>query len=405
VIVDRVRIGELLRLERRPVQVDPSDEYIEVGIRSFGRGIFHKEPVRGSSLGSKRVFRIEPNDLVISNVFAWEGAVAVASKDEIGKIGSHRFMTFVPADDRIDVRWASWLFRSEPGLELIRKASPGSAGRNRTLAIDRFEALEISLLPIEEQRRVAAELEHIEDAANGLRWHVARASELNEALAVSSAIRPELSDAAKSRIGWAHTPLAGVVTPSSSQLAVDPANDYLIAGIYSFGKGLIDRGPITGSDTSYTTLTRLDVGDIVVSKLNGWEGAVAVVDESFVGFHVSSEYPVFVPDRDRILPEFFAGIARAPSFWEQLNTNARGSMVRRRRINPKEFLATRVWLPPMEVQRHLGRVIQGAGRIGEVRGAVATRIDALLPAALNRVFGGPVDVKTGAVSASTVTAN
>ncbi len=128
--VQRVRVGEVLRLERRPVQVDPYEEYVEVGVRSFGRGIFHKEPIEGSSLGNKRVFRVEPDDLVISNVFAWEGAIAVASEDERGRIGSHRFMTFVPADDRIDIRWASWFFRSEPGLELIRGASPGSAGRN-----------------------------------------------------------------------------------------------------------------------------------------------------------------------------------------------------------------------------------------------------------------------------------
>jgi type I restriction enzyme S subunit len=95
--VERLRVGDVLRLERRPVQVDPYDEYVEVGVRSFGRGIFHKEPIEGSSLGDKRVFRVEPDDLVISNVFAWEGAIAVASEDERGTIGSHRFMTSFPS--------------------------------------------------------------------------------------------------------------------------------------------------------------------------------------------------------------------------------------------------------------------------------------------------------------------
>jgi type I restriction enzyme S subunit len=163
--MQRERVGALLRLQRRPVRIDPFDDYVEVGVRSFGRGIFHKEPVEGASLGSKRVFRIEPDDLVISNVFAWEGAIAVASNEDAGTIGSHRFMTFVPTDDRIDIRWASWFFRSEPGLDLIRKASPGSAGRNRTLAIDRFEALEIPLPPLDEQRHVAGHLDHVEHRA------------------------------------------------------------------------------------------------------------------------------------------------------------------------------------------------------------------------------------------------
>jgi type I restriction enzyme, S subunit len=157
-IIERARVGDVLRLERRPVHVDVQSTYEEIGVRSFGKGLFHKEPVTGADLGTKRVFRVEPDDLVISNVFAWEGAIAVATDAEAGKIGSHRFMTFVPKDDRLDISWAAWFFRSEPGLELIRLASPGSAGRNRTLAIDRFEALEIPLPSIEEQRRIVRTL-------------------------------------------------------------------------------------------------------------------------------------------------------------------------------------------------------------------------------------------------------
>lgn len=162
--VERVPVGEVLTLQRRAVEVVPDREYAQVGIRSFGRGIFHKEPVSGASLGAKRVFRIEPGDLVISNVFAWEGAVGLASEAEAGMIGSHRFMTFVPIDGRIDPSWATWYFRSEPGLMLIRKASPGSAGRNRTLAIDRFASLEIPLPPIDKQRECAAQLAAVADA-------------------------------------------------------------------------------------------------------------------------------------------------------------------------------------------------------------------------------------------------
>lgn len=159
--VERVRVGDVLSLQRRIVVVEPDGEYEEIGVRSFGRGIFHKDPVMGTDLGNKRVFRIEPGDLVISNVFAWEGAIAVASKAEASKIGSHRFMTFVPTDGGIDTSWAAWFFRSEPGLELIGLASPGSAGRNRTLAIDRFDALEIPLPTINEQRRQARYLDAV----------------------------------------------------------------------------------------------------------------------------------------------------------------------------------------------------------------------------------------------------
>jgi type I restriction enzyme S subunit len=163
--VQRARVGDVLSLQRRAVDVEPDGKYEEIGVRSFGRGIFHKEPVSGAYLGAKRVFRIEPGDLVISNVFAWEGAIAVASEAEAGRIGSHRFMTFVPADRRVNTSWASWFFRSEPGLELIRMASPGSAGRNRTLAIERFKALEIPVPSIDVQHRQVKYLDTIANCA------------------------------------------------------------------------------------------------------------------------------------------------------------------------------------------------------------------------------------------------
>lgn len=187
----RDRVGDVLRLERRPVEIDPVAEYREIGVRSFGKGIFHKEPITGVGLGSKRVFYIKPKDLVISNVFAWEGAIAVATAAEDGLIGSHRFMTFVPTSEQIDVSWAAWFFLSEVGLDLIRSASPGSAGRNRTLAISRFEGIEIPLPQIDDQRRTARRLDALRDRAAVVAQKLAA-----EGAAMAKAYLPDLLQAA-----------------------------------------------------------------------------------------------------------------------------------------------------------------------------------------------------------------
>lgn len=149
------RVDEVLTLVRRPVEVDPAKTYREIGIRSFGKGIFHKEPVAGATLGSKRVFEIHPGELVFSNVFAWEGAVAVSTDAEQGMIGSHRFMTYQVKPEIADRHYLKYYFQSEQGLTLIRRASPGSAGRNKTLGIDAFAAQEVTLPAVETQRRIA----------------------------------------------------------------------------------------------------------------------------------------------------------------------------------------------------------------------------------------------------------
>lgn len=169
-----VRVGVVLRLERRWVQVDPLREYVSVGIRSFGKGIFHYEPTPGGQLGKLRFFEVVPNRLIVSNIKAWEGAVAVSRADDAGCVASNRFLSYEPADDRIDVGWARWFFLSEYGNELLQRSSPGSADRNRTLAIDRFEALEIPLPPIEQQRYVADRLDRIDQSATNTIAHLGR---------------------------------------------------------------------------------------------------------------------------------------------------------------------------------------------------------------------------------------
>ncbi|MGE3445919.1 MAG: restriction endonuclease subunit S [Acidimicrobiia bacterium] len=387
--VEYVRVGDLLKLHRRAVEVDPSGEYQEVGVRSFGRGIFRKEPIAGTDLGSKRVFRIEPGDLVISNVFAWEGAIAVASEAEEGMIGSHRFMTFRPKDDRTDTAWLAWFFLSEPGLELIRRASPGSAGRNRTLAIERFEALEIPLPPIDEQRRVAQHLSATSAASNVITDLARSAQKLSDALAVSIATRPDLDDTAKRRAGWIPLPL-GELLVEKTQLArsLEPDGRYPIAGIYSFGRGLIDRGVIAGSETSYKTLTRLDADDVVFSKLNAWEGAVTVVPPRFDGFFVSSEYPTFGVNHARVDPRFLDVVLRSPAFWGRMNDVTQGSMVRRRRINTSQFLGLEIWIPSADVQTAACELIAQLASATGPRKEGAQRLSALLPAAMNEAFSG-----------------
>lgn len=173
-IVDRARVGKVLRLERVPVEPDPMIEYTSIGIRSFGKGIFHYEPKLGAQLGSLRFFEVKPDRLVVSNIKGWEGAIAVSSTADAGHLASNRLLSYVPVDHRIDVRWARWYFLSEPGLELIQRASPGSADRNRTLAIERFEALEIPLPPIDEQRRQADRLDAVDGMTRGAAEQVGR---------------------------------------------------------------------------------------------------------------------------------------------------------------------------------------------------------------------------------------
>lgn len=128
-------LAEVAPQIRRPVSVEAGKSYPELGIRSFGKGTFHKPAIAAEHLGSKRIYNIHPGDLIFNNVFGWEGAVAVVKPKDAGRVGSHRFITCVPKANAATTPFLYFHFTTEQGLHDLGDASPGGAGRNRTLGL------------------------------------------------------------------------------------------------------------------------------------------------------------------------------------------------------------------------------------------------------------------------------
>lgn len=386
--VERVRVGEVLSLARRFVDPDPTVEYVAIGIRSFGKGIFHYDARLGDQLGSMRFFELQPDCLVVSNIKGWEGAIAVSSQAEAGCLASNRFLAYLPIGQRIDVGWARWFFLSESGIRLIQRASPGSADRNRTLAIDRFEALEIPLPPIDEQRRIARRLDRLQDATGELRRRAAHASELSKALTVSASSRPDIDDRAKARAGWRQVALGTVMSPAEERVNVDAKSSYPNVGIYGFGRGLFPKADIDGSRTSATMLNRIRAGQFIYSRLFAFEGAYAAVHPGFDGAFVSNEFPAFDPDPEQLHARWLANYLRTPERWAELRGSSKGLGVRRQRVPVQAVLAYVVWLPPIAEQHSMVATIDRLDHARYRRDEAGIRLRALVPAALNEVFAG-----------------
>lgn len=141
-------MGEVAPLVRREVTIEPEASYLELGIRSFGKGTFHKPAIFGIDVGTKRLFCIEPGDLLFSNVFAWEGAIAIAKPEDAGRFGSHRFMTCVVDQQIVHAEFLRYYLLSPEGLEKVRVASPGGAGRNRTLGVEKLREITVPVPPL-----------------------------------------------------------------------------------------------------------------------------------------------------------------------------------------------------------------------------------------------------------------
>ena len=183
---ETTKLRRLLTLVAHDVDVHPEQTYQEIGIRSWGRGIFHKDPVTGAQLGDKRVFKLRPGELVLNIVFAWEGAVAIVSENEKDMIASHRFPTFQHTRTLVDLDYLLMFLQSEHGRGLMGLNSPGAAGRNRTIRMDSFLEEEVPLPPLEEQREIVAvfrrDERRLQSLAGKVRETVEQLKELRTAL-------------------------------------------------------------------------------------------------------------------------------------------------------------------------------------------------------------------------------
>ena len=71
-------------------------------------------------------------------------------------IASHRFPMYRPIDNKVDINYLIAFFLTKRGTDVLEAASPGGAGRNKTLGQDRFSKSMVVLPPIEEQQKIAA---------------------------------------------------------------------------------------------------------------------------------------------------------------------------------------------------------------------------------------------------------
>src|SRR6266508_4846098 len=156
-------------------------------------------------------------------------------------------------------------------------------------------------------------------------------------------------------------PIGEALTLSPDPVPVELDRTYDTVGIYSFGRGLFARPPITGAETKYKTLHRLHKDQLVLSRLNGWEGAIAIVPSHFDGMFVSQEYPTFNTDAKHADPRYMSWLCHWPHLWDLLVP--RGSMVRMKRVHPDQLLAVQIPLPPLQEQRRLARLAETMDRL------------------------------------------
>jgi type I restriction enzyme S subunit len=93
-------------------------------------------------------------------------------------------------------------------------------------------------------------------------------------------------------------------------------------------------------------------GDVVFSKIDVRNGAIAIVPERFAKVVVTSEYPVHVPDTKQVDARYLALLLRSPNFLHLLKSAASGTSGRKR-VDADSFDALEIPLPDRDEQKAL----------------------------------------------------
>jgi len=353
--------------------------YRQIGVRLWGEGAYERESMDGAATQYGYLNRVEPDDIIVNKIWARHGAVSVVTPELADCWCSGEFPLFTADHSRLRSRWMYWLTKSPSFWTGCEDVSRGTTSKSR-LRPEQFLRVRIPLPSPEEQDRIVATL----DAAAA---RVAEAQRLCREIdeEADALCRSILSDP---RHPTTPIPMRELVTLRPPDVDVKAAESYHFAGIYCFGKGMFRGQTRLGAEFSYDTLSRVRAGDFTYPKLMAWEGALCVVPPECDRLYVSTEYPVFEINTDRVLPDVLDVYFRSPEVWPKLSGTSKGTNVRRRRLNPQQFLNYVMPLPKREVQERVAEVRAKLAGVRSQHVGLATELEALLPAILDRAFKG-----------------
>lgn len=133
----------------------PKEPYLALGIRSHGKGIFHKPDSDPKAIAMDKLYEVKENDFIVNITFAWEHAVAIINKEDEGGLVSHRFPTYGIDKNLVSVEYFRHIILQPFFKQMLDNISPGGAGRNRVLSKKDLLKLKISIPSLEEQNKIA----------------------------------------------------------------------------------------------------------------------------------------------------------------------------------------------------------------------------------------------------------
>jgi type I restriction enzyme S subunit len=366
----------VLRHRKEFIIIDDVTTYKRPRVQLRAQGIVLRDEVLGALIKTKKQQICRAGELLVAEIDAKAGGFGIVPEQLDGAIVSSHYFLFEIDGSTLVRPFLDYFLRTPFFRDQVQ--AQGSTNYASIRPVDVL-GYEIPLPPLAEQQRIVGRIEELSakvKKARVLQQEVAEGAQtLLRSLLVGDGAR-------------VLTPMRELVRLRQPDVMVQPNEEYQFAGVYSFGRGVFMSQRRAGTEFAYPRLTTLRAGDFVYPKLMAWEGAFGITPTECDGCVVSTEFPVFEVDRSKVLPEVLDAYFKQPTIWQEISGASTGTNVRRRRLNPSDFLRHQFPLPTWETQLRLRNIAERIHAITPMQTETSAVLGALLRSILDRAFKG-----------------
>ena len=151
----RKRMADVVQFVNDSHKVVPNLSYPNLGIYSFGRGLFHKPPIDGLATSAIALRRVKAGQFIYSRLFAFEGAYGRVTPEFNGCFVSQEYPTFDCDAHQVRPEFLAAYFKPPHLWKLVAAGSKGLGDRRQRVQPAQVLAHELWLPPIAWQNRLA----------------------------------------------------------------------------------------------------------------------------------------------------------------------------------------------------------------------------------------------------------
>ncbi|MEZ4942585.1 MAG: restriction endonuclease subunit S [Saprospiraceae bacterium] len=381
------------------VSVQPDQEYPMVGVYSFGRGLFAKDSQLGMNTSYKVFYLLKENHIVMSQLFGWEGALALSSKEFEGKYVSNQFPTFLVDETKADRQFIGFYLKRRMVWEMLFERGKGMGSRRRTLKPESLLGLEIPLPPLSEQRRISERLQGLQgkiEVVRRLRGEQVKAVDaiaenlIGEVFERNKQYKKHFLKDLASKIGSGSTPKGGRSAYPESGIPFIRSLNVRMRKFQYEGIVFIDQETHAAMKG-----TQIQPNDVLLNITGASIGRVACVPSDLKEANINQHTCIVRPKPEILDYEFLMFWLSQPNVQAIINDEQKGAT--RQGFTKRQIENFEIPMPPISVQREIVAEILAiqskTDTLKAAQDAQLLELEGLFPGVLEEVFGGGKDKK------------